>query len=189
MSVSIPLLRRDHVHFSLMLDLLDRQANAFERGVKSAMPLISLALKYFRTYPRNVHHPKEDLIYSALRRHMVRGIDTLYNALEEHGELQRELAGISAAARALDDKDEAAVYAFCDLLRQFTARERRHIEMEEAHLYPAAVHMLTPAEWETISASCSSETDPVFREEVSDSFDRLIAEILMKDLASRESNA
>ena len=36
MTVSIPMLRRDHVHFSLILDMLDRQADALEDGSKKA---------------------------------------------------------------------------------------------------------------------------------------------------------
>jgi hemerythrin-like domain-containing protein len=185
MSVSIPLLRRDHVHFSLVLDMLDRQADALEQGTKSAVPLICLGLKYLRNYPRKVHHPKEDAIYAALRHHMVRGVDNLFNALEEHAELHQELAAVFAAANSLANKDGDAVGGFCQRLRHFTTRERRHIEMEEAHLYPAAVHMLTPEEWALIEASCSSEVDPAFGEEAAISFDRMIAEILMRDLASR----
>ena len=45
--------------------------------------------------------------------------------------------------------------------------------------------MLTPEEWALIEASCSSEVDPAFGEEAAISFDRMIAEILMRDLASR----
>lgn len=189
MAVSIPLLRRDHVHFSLILDMLDRQAEALERGEKAAVPLVSLGLRYFREYPRKVHHPKEDAIYAVLRHHLARGAGHVFNALEEHAELHQELSAVSAAAHSLETKDEAAIRGFCERLRRFTARERRHMEMEEAHLYPAAVHMLTADEWESVSASCTSEVDPIFSEQVSASFDRMIAEILMRDHASRAADA
>jgi len=189
MTLSIPLLRRDHVHFSLILDMLDRQADALENGDKKAEPIIALGLKYFRDYPRKVHHPMEDAIYGILRHHMERGVDKLFNALEEHAELHQELAAVSAAASSLARKDDAAVAGFCARLRKFTTRERRHMEMEEAYLYPAAVHMLTPEEWASVAASCSSEKDPIFSDEIADSFDRLFAEILMRDFATRDEHA
>lgn len=187
MPLNVPLLRRDHVHFSLILDMLDRQADALEGGNRKAAPIIALGLKYFRDYPRKVHHPMEDAIYSVLRHHLVRDTDKLYNALEEHAELQQELAAVSAAARSMESKDESAVGGFCERLRKFTARERRHMEMEEAYLYPAAVHMLTPDEWASVSASCSAERDPVFGDATAASFDKLFAEILVRDLAERDT--
>jgi hemerythrin-like domain-containing protein len=165
--------------------MLDRQASALESGSRTAAPIIALGLKYFRDYPRKVHHPIEDTIYGILRHHMLRGTDTLFNALAEHAELHQELAAVSAAARSLDSKDSVAVGGFAERLRHFTARERRHIEMEETHLYPAAVHMLTPDEWASVEASCSGDKDPVFSSETAASFDRLFAEILMRDLAAR----
>jgi hemerythrin-like domain-containing protein len=185
MPVSIPLLRRDHVHFSLVLDMLDRQADALERGSRTAVPLLIQGLKYFREYPCKVHHPKEDLIYGFLKRRMVRGVEHLFNALEEHAELHNQLAAVAAAARSLDGKDRAGVTGFCSRLHEFTARERRHIENEEAHLYPSAVHLLTPEDWKSISEAGASEKDPIFSDAVSDKFDHLIADILMKDAASR----
>ncbi|MGE3334876.1 MAG: hemerythrin domain-containing protein [Rhodospirillaceae bacterium] len=186
MSLSIPLLRRDHVHFSLILDMLDRQTEALERGDVRAVPIIALGLKYFRDYPRKVHHPIEDAVYGALRRHMVRGAEKVFNALEEHAELHQELAAVSAAARSLDSKDVGALAGFAERLRKFTARERHHIEMEEVYLYPAAVHLLTPEDWTEVEASCSSEKDPVFSDATAASFDRLFAEILVRDLAARD---
>lgn len=189
MEISIPLLRRDHVHFSLILNMLDRQSEVLERGVKNALPLIRLGLKYFRDYPRKIHHPKEDLIYGALRHHMVRGTDALFNAVEEHAEIDRELAAMATASQSLETKDEGAVRGFCERLRRFITRERLHMEMEEGHLYPAAVHMLTPEEWQAIADSCTDEKDPVFSDEVSASFDLLLADILMKDSATRKSDA
>lgn len=185
MTPSIPMLRRDHVHFSLILDMLDRQADALEDGSKKAASIISLGLKYFRDYPRKVHHPMEDAIYGVLRHHMVRGADKLFSALEEHAELDQQLATVWAASRSLESKDEAALVGFCERLRNFTARERHHMEMEESYLYPAAVHMLTPDDWRAVGESCSNDKDPIFSDEIAASFDRLFAEILTRDLATR----
>lgn len=185
MTVSIPLLRRDHVHFSLVLNMLDRQADALEGGDKNVLPLISLGLKYFREYPRKVHHPKEDLIYGVLRHHMTRGTDVLFDALEEHAELHQELAAVMAAFHGLEKKGEDAARGACERLRRFVTRERHHMEMEEGHLYPAAVRLLTPEEWQSISETCSHEKDRIFSEEVSASFDQMLANILMNDARLR----
>ena len=117
---------------------------------------------------------------------MVRGVDKLFSALEEHAELDQQLAAVSAASRSLEKKDEASVLGFCERLRKFTVRERHHMEMEESYLYPATVHMLTPDDWRTVEESCSSDKDPIFSDEIAASFDRLFAEILMRDMATRD---
>jgi hypothetical protein len=51
MTATIPLLRRDHVNFGLLLNVLERQIEgATETGIQSA-EIVKLILVYFRDYP------------------------------------------------------------------------------------------------------------------------------------------
>ena len=187
MTVSVSELRQDHVHFSLMLNVLERQAGGIEIERRPvSLKLIQLALKYFRSYPRKFHHPKEDAIYGLLIRKHFRKPEMIYNIIEDHSDLRDVLRILSEQAESLDLRSEEAVGVFCEKLRLFIARERDHIAMEEGHLYPTAVQMFSPEDWKSISDSFGTETDPVFGEATAAKFDGLIATVLMHDSLSRD---
>jgi hemerythrin-like domain-containing protein len=187
MTASISELRRDHVNFSLMLNVLARQAGAVELERKPvSLKLIQLALKYFRSYPRKFHHPKEDAIYGLLIQKHFRKPETIYNIMEDHSDLRDALRILSEQAESLDLRSEEAVGAFCEKLRLFVAREHHHIAMEEGHLYPTALQMFSPEDWKSISDSFGNETDPVFGEATAAKLDSLIAAVLMHDALSRD---
>jgi len=187
MTLSISELRRDHVNFSLMLNMLERQATAVEVGRKPIpLKLIHLGLKYLRDYPRKFHHPKEDAIYGLLIRKHFRKPELIYNVIEDHGDLRDALKILSEQAEGLDLKNDEVVCTFCEQLRTFIARERNHISMEEGHLYPTAVQLFSPEDWKTISDSFGAEADPLFGEDTADKFDSLVATVLMQDALRRD---
>lgn len=187
MTVSISELRQDHVNFSLMLNVLERQAALMEFERKPvSLKLIQLALKYFRSYPRKFHHPKEDAIYGLLIRKHFRKPEMVYNIIEDHADLRDALKILSEQAESLDLQSAEAVGAICEKLRLFVAREREHISMEEGHLYPTAVQLFSPEDWKSISDSFGNETDPVFGEATVAKFDKLIATVLMHDALRRD---
>jgi len=182
MSVCISELRKDHVNFCLMLNMLERQVDGVEFEHKPAsLKLIQLGLKYFRNYPRKLHHPKEDAIYGLLIRKHLRKPELIYNAIEDHSDLRDLLKNLSEQAEALDIQSGETVTAFCENIRTFVARERNHISLEEGHLYPTAVQVLSPEDWKSISDTFGGETDPLFGDEIAAQFDQLIAAVLMHD--------
>jgi len=182
MSVSISELRRDHVNFCLMLNMLERHAEALELGPKPAsLKLIQLGLKYFRNYPRKFHHPKEDAIYGLLIQKHFRKPELIYNAIEDHSDLRDSLKILCGQSESIDIQSAEALTAFCEDIRKFIARERDHISLEEGHLFPTAVQMLSPEDWKSISASFGAEADPLFGDETANLFDRLLGTVLMHD--------
>lgn len=188
MTVSISELRRDHVNFCLILNMLERQALALESAPSPvSLKLIQLGLKYFRDYPRKFHHPKEDAIYGLLIRKHFRKPELIYNVIEDHSDLRDALKTLSDRADRVDLQNGADNSAFCQAIRTFIAHERNHIDMEEGHLYPTAVQQFSPEDWQSIADSFGEEADPFFGEETLGQFDRLIATVLMRESRWQDS--
>jgi hemerythrin-like domain-containing protein len=185
MSVSIPLLRRDHTNFSLILNCMERHVNAVENGSTVPKRFFEAAIQYFREYPRKVHHPKEDLIYSMLIRHHQHDTANVFHVIQDHREIAESLLVLESSFREFDSKDPISVRNLCIDIRNFIAKERKHMEMEDGHLYPMAINFLSPKEWREIDATMGNESDPTFSEDAAAAYDRLIAKILINDSVAR----
>lgn len=189
MTLSIPLLRRDHINFALILNALERQVDIAEAGGAPSLPLFHSALQYFQGYPRKVHHPHEEAIYGALLPHLTRSTSNVFHVIQDHRELAECLASVSEAVRLLDPDEEDTVYRFCEAARQFITRERLHIEMEEGFLYPVAVRLIPAPEWEKLDRMFESESDPLFTDTVLTRYDRLVEDVLLRDSLSQKEHS
>ena len=181
MTATIPLLRRDHVNFSMLLNALERQIATAEEGKIQSLELVKMILLYFRDYPRKVHHPKEDLIYSTLIAHMPKDVSNVFHVIQDHRELTERLETLEEALSALDPGRPESVDTFCHQARRFIEKEREHMTLEEGHLYPSAVHRLTPEEWAGIDHFMANEKDSLFGDSVAGPYEKLREAILAMD--------
>ena len=60
-------LREDHRNMAIMLDLLSQQVEHIRDGERPDYELIHDIMRYMTIYSDAVHHPKEDVLYSAMR--------------------------------------------------------------------------------------------------------------------------
>lgn len=163
-------LHKEHADFARLLDLLDRQQALFAAG-SADYDTIGAILQYCLEYPDAVHHPKEDLIYGALRKR-----DPALAA--EVGDLEEEHRGLATAARELAELVERALAEDLvdrehvhGLTRDFIGRYRHHIEREERHVFPAARQVLSNQDWADIDSRMEgSSGDPLFGDDIADYF-------------------
>ena len=88
-------LREDHRNMAAMLDLLGQQIEHVRDGERPDYELIHDIMRYMTVYSDAVHHPKEDLLYAAMkseRPEMAKG-------LERVGPEHQELAKLGEALR------------------------------------------------------------------------------------------
>ena len=181
MPATMRLLRRDHANFTLMLSVLERQSHITDSGKTPSLELIKLVLLYLRDYPRKVHHPKEDLIYGALALHMRGDAEAVFNVIQEHRALAERLEPLEQAVAAFDAGCPASVAIFRLQELRFIEKQRQHMALEEALLYPAAIQRLTAEEWARIDGFMANEQDPLFGDEVSAPYEKLREAILDLD--------
>jgi hemerythrin-like domain-containing protein len=177
MPKTLSLLRSDHRNFARVLAVLERQIRDAKDGRPVATPLISMILTYFREYPRKVHHPKEDLIYSALALRAPDEAATAFHALQDHRDLFDRLEPMEQAVRTLDDESGAGLEIFCHQAHMFIEKQRQHMALEEAQLFPRAAALLSANDWSVIDRFMASDEDLVFGVATSAPFDKLRAAI------------
>lgn len=173
MTATIELLQRDHVNFARLLNVFERQVDLAPAAGGPSIELVRLILLYFREYPRKVHHPKENLIYSALLLHRPKEAELIFDVIANHRDLSERMEVVERAVDALAKDKPASVDIFCHLARKFIAGERAHMTEEETHLYPAALRLLTAQEWNGVDHYMGNAADPLFGDTVTGPFEKL----------------
>ncbi|MGL3210356.1 hemerythrin domain-containing protein [Bradyrhizobium sp. BR 1433] len=160
----VDLLRREHRNMELLLAVLQRELEIFERGDRPDYEVIRAIISYFQVYPEVYHHPQEDLIFSKLKIRNPDAAASLGDLARKHHEGADRLRHF---ARAID-----AVLADRDILRQevgnivrnFIVGERDHMMWEEHEFFPAALKALSPQDWMEIGSALTDRKDPLFSE-------------------------
>jgi hemerythrin-like domain-containing protein len=170
-------LREDHRNLGQLLDLLESECKDVGNDGQPDMELLLDIMHYMTIYPDAVHHPREDLVYAAMRE---RG-DELADGLEAIPEDHRAIAQLGTTLR----KDIEAIISGAAVTRQhlledlvnYVGHLRRHIEWEESDLFPRADTLAQEEETATIDVSLHMEEDPVFGATTAGSFSNLLASL------------
>ncbi len=170
-------LREDHRNLARLLDLLESECRDIPDDGEPDMELLLDIMHYMTVYPDAIHHPREDLIYTAMREHS----DELAAGLEGVPEDHREIAELGAALR----RDIEAIISGAAVTRQhlledlvnYVGHLRRHMEWEEADLFPRADSLARDEETATIDVSLYLDRDPVFGATTSTTFRNLLANL------------
>jgi hemerythrin-like domain-containing protein len=154
----------DHVAFSGLLDLLDREVIAFHEAGQPNYPLMFEILQYLHEYVDRSHHPREDVAFARLAQREP-GLELqVVRRLQEHrviaaaGErlvaLLNEIMNGDLMARA-DVERAAATYL---------VYYRHHLRAEEELVIPQAVALLTREDWADVAAAGTGAADPLTAE-------------------------
>ena len=170
-------LRQDHRNMALMLNILERQSNRIYDGEEPDYELLHDIMHYMTVYPDAIHHPREDLVYTAMREHCADLAEGLGHVPEEH----REIAELGDTLR----KDIEAIISGAAVTRQhlledlvnYVGHLRRHMEWEESDLFPRADSLARDVETATIDVSQHMGDDPVFGATTASSFSNLLANL------------
>ncbi|MEJ8827287.1 hemerythrin domain-containing protein [Variovorax humicola] len=158
----IPQWHADHVHFSRLLDLLERQVEAFRDDGEPDYNLMLDAIAYLREYGDRAHHPLEDAAFERLAQRapelrvptnrLKQEHRVIARAGEELAKLLRDIIGDAVVARARVEA-AAALYLFY---------YRHHLATEERVILPRAASLLDAHDWKAIGKSASTQPDPLF---------------------------
>ncbi len=149
-------LRLDHQRLGKVLRELERVANINDVSTTRSDHLFCL-LDYLGGYPHQIHHPTEDLVFSALldkvlsseQRQAVKGNAMQHETLEEKTEV---------LLASVDDPD----FAESDALADFLRLQKAHMEFEESVVFPIAQVVFSDADWAAIAHHQERLHDPLF---------------------------
>jgi hypothetical protein len=124
MPALLEILEQEHSDMRRLLDLIKTEADTARTP---DLDLLHEIVEYCLAYPDQYHHPKEDLIYAALRRHDPEGTGAIDDIVAEHRELAiatKEMATVLEVARA---GREGTCRDLRVMLRSFVRSYRDHM--------------------------------------------------------------
>ena len=178
MTYVIEVLRQEHRNIEKLLQVLEQELSVFDRGDRPEYEVIVRVFDYFREYPDSCHHPKEDMIFDKLKSRDPAAAEKMGDLRAEHEE---EASRLRHAAQAIDRVlgDQDLVRATVgDIIRNFIAHERQHMNMEELIFFPTALDALQPTDWADIALKLADRCDPLNGPDLEQKFGMLRRKIL-----------
>lgn len=154
------LIRGEHHEYAEVIDFLRHLLERIARGYCEAdFPLLSVLLYYLDSFPRTLHHPKEDrYLFSAIRRHAPVFRPALDDLEAEHEADPDSLAGLYRLLVLAQAGAPDAMSRFAQAVEGYADFLRRHMAKEEALLDDASLE-LSPEVWEAIAAELQKDAE------------------------------
>ena len=146
-------LLQDHVATRRVLAALETEVDRVAQFHIPDMAAITQAVGFFSGYLAEMHHPIEDMIFTALIREAPAQAAELKKVADEHdeaGALISQLVEVSAELAADADRSRAA---FCRVARGLIAFQRHHLRREESRFFVYAGEHLSPLSWRNINVT------------------------------------
>jgi hemerythrin-like domain-containing protein len=152
---------QEHAYFKRLLELLQREVEAFHTDRRPNYELMLDIISYLREYTDEYHHPREDVAFTRLAERCREIELPLARLRREHrvianaGERLKNLLGAilgDSVVRLADLETAAATYL---------VYYGNHIAKEEEDILPRAAHLLTPEDWEAVRAAVPARPDPL----------------------------
>lgn len=163
---------------SLLLDALERQIDAFDRGGHADLEIVSAIANYSLEYPDRFHHPVEDMLLGELRQRDAAAAAPAEGLEREHARINQMARDFHAAVETLLSDEPARRDDLVDTARAYIAALREHIVHEDTKFLPAADAALTSEDREQLTSRLPNFDDPLFGAADRDSYERLRQNIL-----------
>ena len=170
-------LREDHRNMALVLNILDEIASSAKSGEDPDFELIDEIMRYMTVYPDAVHHPKEDVVYSELKKSRPDLAVDLEDVPADH----REIAELGSRLR--DDVEAIIAGAavrrenFVKDTSEYVQHLRDHMQWEEEDLFKRVDKMIGEGGQAFDVEKYQHIKDPVFELEIESVFGRLTASL------------
>lgn len=174
-------LRRDHHNMSLLLDMIEQEADCIYAGKAADYGLMLEIMRYMTGYPDIAHHPREDRLYDEVRRvrpDLTAGFERI--ALDH-----RVIAGLGRRLR--DDLDALASGVpvnrklIADDTMHYVNTQRSHMQWEEIDLFRRCTELAAQGHRFLVDfESGEKNADPLFDETTEKAFEHLLARIREK---------
>jgi hemerythrin-like domain-containing protein len=178
MTEVIKALRREHSNITQLLSILERQLSVHAAGNPPDYDILEAIADYFQSFPDLYHHPKEDLIFHRLKRRDAAAAARFGDLQREHDELAARTRAFAKAVHAVVEDANVMRESFGRWARGFLEFQREHMLKEERLFFPAALRVLTDADWAEIQSRITDQEDPLLGETIGERYEALRQEIL-----------
>jgi len=183
-------LRKEHLNFKKMLNLLEEQLDLLHKGEEPDYEIMSDILCYMTEYSDVAHHPKEEAIFSVLvKRNSATKRDV--------AEITRQHHTIGEAGSNFHKKLQNLVNGESEIMqleeietpgRTYVTILRAHMEKEEQSLFVMAEKLFNDNDWKKIKSDMQiSISDPIFGKNVEERFSFLCDQLSRIDSGKQTS--
>ena len=179
-------LRKEHLNFKKLLDLLDAQLDLLHRGEYPDYQLMADILYYMIQYSDLIHHPREETIFSLLLEH-----DS--STEQDIAEITRQHHTIGESGARFYEKLENIINRESEIMklqeikilgRLYGSIHRAHMDKEEQGLFVLAEQLLNDDDWKKIKTETLSKPNPIFGEAIEDRF-HLVCDQLVQSASDK----
>ncbi len=174
----IDILRQEHRNIKELLLVLERELGIFARGERPDYEVIHALIAYFQVYLDACHHPLEDMVFEKLKVRDSAAAAKIGDLAADHRRDAERLHRVARAIQSVLADRELLRQTVNDIIRDFIEQERRHVDMEERDLFPAALNALQRQDWAEIAARLTDRKDSLFSDIVEKKFDVVRSHIL-----------
>jgi len=167
-------LREDHRNLDLLLNLLEAECENATDNELADFELMHDIMQYMTIYPDAVHHPKEDLVYTALRQHSADLAEGLEGVAYEHREIAELGTTLRSDIEAIISGAAVTREHLVEDLRNYVGRLRRHMAWEEQDLFPRADELAREDRSASIDVALFPDEDPLFGATKAGAFSNLL---------------
>lgn len=175
----------EHRYINSLLDKLEQQALKLKPGKVPDYQLLLDSIDYLSHFPDQYHHPREDLLFSMLKRDA---------ELAEHVErLQREHVAVRFHNNRLFTELKAIVGgapadrpALSRNLLRYINSYREHMAYESREIFPRAKGSLSQAQLKKLTDKTRYIDDPLFGDQVHRRYNRLGRDLNLRATAFRD---
>lgn len=161
MTKIIEALREEHRNIDKLLSVLERELLVFDRGERPDYHIVHSVIRYFQGFPDSCHHPKEDMVLAKLKARNPIAAARVRDLEIEHKKGSIRLGRVARAVDKILIDDPISRSAVDEIIHDFIDHERDHMEMEERLLFPTALEVLEPSDWNDIKEKWSNKADPL----------------------------
>jgi hemerythrin-like domain-containing protein len=166
-------LRKEHLNFKKMLNLLEEQLDLLHKGEEPDYEIMTDILCYMTEYSDVSHHPREEAIFSFL-------VKRNPSAKRDVAEITRQHQTIGETGSTFHKKLENIVNGESEIMqleeietpgRMYITILRAHIEKEEKGLFVLAEQLFNDDDWKKVKSDIHiAISDPIFGKNVEQRF-------------------
>lgn len=166
-------LQREHSNMQRVQMVLSMQLERLEHGEPADAVLLANVFYYLRKFPSVVHHPKEDLIFQKLLQAGAPLREEVAWLRAQHAELYALEDQLVELALRLPADEPGCRKRVLQLSRHYLTVQIEHVDTEERLLFPQALKLLKPRDWQEVRTRSTELEDPLFGERVAERYQYL----------------
>ena len=151
MKTMIDDLGKEHGRFRKYLTAYRAEIDKLANGSDVDFDLLEQLADYFAQYPDELHHKKEDIIYTRLEADYLANRPDLIDLEAEHEELSRHAQDFADIVHKVLGEAEVSIADIVDKAARYDEMLTSHMKREEETLFMPALESFDKRDWEDVN--------------------------------------